>query len=148
MNQDSLASDIIPQREYLKRTSGYYLDTLDTGIRSSFSEEQLGAVRQLLDAAIPKPQPKLVDLRFGVDLLFTKYFVVLFVGRDYRQQKRTHFPERVSRLGNIIVASLLLIGLNLLISLFVLLLAYLVKSALDIDLIPNAHLADQLHKWQ
>ncbi len=146
MHKNSLKKEIINQPPYLARTPAYYLETLDPEVRSSFTAQQLESVSELLEAAIPKPAPKLVDLRFGVDLLLARFYVVLFVGKDRRQQARSHMPEPIARLGNVIAAVMLLIGLNLLISLFILLLAYLIKSAVGIDLSPDSHLADQLRK--
>jgi len=125
----------------------YYLATLDPEVRASFTAAQLGVVTRLLEAAIPQPTPKLVDLRFWVDLLVARFFVVLFVGRDRRRQGRTHVPGPLARTGNVIAATMLLLGLNLLISLFLLLLAYLVKSALGIDLLRDLHLLDFLKKF-
>lgn len=146
MDQQPLKKEIVNQPQYLARTSAYYLDLLDAEVRSSFTAPQLEAVRQLLEAAIPKPAPKLVDLRFGVDLLVSRFYIVLFVGKDRRQKSRLYLPEPMVRLGNAIAAVVLLIGLNLLISLFIVLLAYLVKSAIGIDLVPGSHLADHLQK--
>lgn len=128
------------------RTPDYYLQTLDPQIRAGFSPQQLEVIQYLLEAAIPKPSPKLVDLRFSVDLIISRFYVVLLLGKDRRSQKRAYLPEPVARLGNLVVAIMLLIGLNLVLSLFILLFAYLVKSALGIDLFPTEHLADQLRK--
>lgn len=146
MDQDSLKKEVINQPKYLARTPEYYLQMLEPEIRSSLTSAQVESVKRLLEAAIPQPAPKLVDLRFGVDLLISRFYVVLFVGKDRRQQKRSYWPEPIVRIGNAIAAIILLVGLNLLISLFIVLMAYLVKSAIGIDLSPDSHLADQLQK--
>lgn len=146
MDQNSLKKEVINQPQYLARTPAHYLEMLDPEIRLSFTPPQLESVEWLLDTAIPKPAPKLVDLRFGVDLLVSRFYIVLFVGKDRRQKSRSYLPEPMVRLGNAIAAIVLLVSLNLLISLFIVLLAYLVKSAIGIDLVPNGHLADQLQK--
>lgn len=143
-SSNSLQRETIEQPRYLSRTPEDYLQQLSPELRSSFSAEQLAAVRGLLAAAIPQPAPKLVDLRFGVDLIASRFYVVLFVGKDRRRQRRSYMPEPMVRLGNAIAAVILLLGLNLLISLVILLLAYLVKSAVGIDLFPDSHLADHL----
>ena len=83
----------------------------------------------------PPQRPKLVDLRFVVDLLFARYYVVLLVGRDQRSTPRK--LDGTSRLMNVMVAILLLLGLNVLVSSILLLLAYLLKSALGFDFFPG-----------
>ncbi|MEM9135951.1 MAG: hypothetical protein AAGB01_01185 [Cyanobacteria bacterium P01_F01_bin.42] len=80
-------------------------------------------------------RPKLIDLRFVVDLLLARYYVVLLVGRDQRSRPRK--VEGVNRVLNVIVAVLLLLGLNILLTSFLFLLAYLLKSAVGIDLLPG-----------
>ncbi|MEB3210803.1 MAG: hypothetical protein VKL39_05590, partial [Leptolyngbyaceae bacterium] len=94
----------------------------------------------------PKPSPKLVDLRFGIDLLVSRFYVVVFVGKDRRQRRRDYVPSPLARIGNVIVAIALLIGINVLISLGIFLLAYLAKSAIGINLFPDSHLSDQIQR--
>jgi len=130
---------------YIARTPEYYLQRLEPSVLGSFSPSQQQVIYDLLTSAIPRPAPKLVDLRFGVDLIFSQFYVVLFVGKDRRRQKRQYLPERVARWGNAIAAILLLMGLNLGITLILFMFAYLVKSAMGIDLTPG-HLADQLNR--
>ena len=137
-----------PLSRYASRsTSADYLQRIQPDILASFSPAQLEAVTTVLEAAIPKPSPKLVDLRFGVDLLISRFYVVLLVGKDRRKQSRPYLPKPVSRIGNTIAAVLLLLTINLLISLFIALFIYLVKSAIGIDLFPHSHLTDQIHKF-
>lgn len=147
MERPSLQTESVNQRSYITRTPEDYLQRLDPDLLASFDVEQLHAIRSLLAAAIPKPSPKIVDLRFGVDLVISRFYVVLFVGKDRRKQPRFYVSESVSRIGNAIAAVLMLLSLNLLISLFVLIFVYLIKSALGIDLFPQEHLLDQIHKF-
>lgn len=135
-----------PQSSHAARPPEYYLQTIDPEIRASFTPEQVAAIRHVLTIAIPKPAPKLVDLRFSVDLILSRFYVVLLVGKDRRKQNRSYLPEPVARLGNTLAAIVLLIGLNLLITLVLMLFVYLAKSAIGIDLFPSEHLADQLKK--
>lgn len=141
-----LRHESVSQSSYAARTPEYYLRTIDPEIRSSFTPKQMAAIQDILAIAIPKPAPKLVDLRFSVDLVFSRFYLVLFVGKDRRKQSRSYLPEPLVRLGNSIAALVLLIGLNLLISLVIVLLAYLIKSAIGIDFFPSEHLADQVEK--
>lgn len=120
---------------------------MSADVRASLDHHQLSEVRRLLAIAIPKPSPKIVDLRFTVDLIISRFYVVLFVGKDRRARKRQHRPNPFTRAGNYVAAVALLLSLNLLISLFVFMLAYLMKSAIGIDLFKDGHLIDQVQKF-
>ncbi|WP_287281264.1 hypothetical protein [Okeania sp. SIO2G5] len=116
--------------------------------RSSFSKDQLDCIRSLLRSAIPQPSPKLVDLRFDIDLLLSRFYVVLFVGKDRRRQRRSPVPRLLTRIGNVTIAIVLLIGINLLFSVCLFIFLYLVKSALSIDLFKGTHLIDQINRFR
>ena len=146
MTPDALQNAVDDRPQYLERTPEDYLETLAPELRSSFTEPQLEAVKQLLGAAIPKPAPKLVDLRFWVNFLAYRYYVVFLLGKDRRQRERPELAQPMARKGNAVTALMLLVGLNLLISLFILLIAYLIKSVIGYSLLPNPHLADQVHR--
>ena len=150
MNTRSSNDDVIAHPKYLKRTPGYYLETLAPAIRSGFTGPQLEAITALLAAAIPEATPKLVDVRFSIDLLLSRFYIVLLVGKDSRPQRRLPLPESIAKIANLLAVIVLLVLLNLLISLFIFLLAYLVKSALGIDLFSGPHLVDilrELWRW-
>lgn len=102
-------------------------------------------MRSLLSNAIPQPSPKIVDFRFVVDLIFSRFYIVLFVGKDRRNQQRKYVPRGAARVGNIVAAIVLLVGANLVISAFLVLVVYLIKSALGIDLTPG-HFSDWVKK--
>ncbi len=122
---------------YRERTPEYYLERLDPALRSSFTAPQLEAVKQLLGESIPKPAAKLVDLRFWVGLLAYRFYVVLFIGKDYRRRERDEVAEPLARKGNAMIALLLLIGLNFLVSVLVLLIAFAIKYAVGYSLLPH-----------
>jgi hypothetical protein len=130
--------------EYAARTADYYLQRIDTEVHDSLSPEQLAAVRMALESAIPKPSPKIVDLRVNVDLIVSRFYVVLFVGKDRRKQRRSYMSQGFTKFANWVAAIMMLMGLNLAISLFVFLVAYLIKSSLGINLF-SGHLSDYLH---
>lgn len=121
------------------------LSQLSPDIWESFTSEQQEAVYNLLAANVPKPSPKIIDLRFVVDLLISRFYVVVFVGKDRRSQKRRYIPNSVSRVGNWLMAVLLLLGLNVFVSVGVFLVLYLFKSGIGVDLFPT-HLSDQVNK--
>jgi len=129
--------------DYLSRSPDYYLDQLPPQIRDTLTPDQFAAFRALLDEAIPKPSPKIVDLRFAVDMLISRFYVVLFVGKDRRRQPRKYISKRLTRIGNIIAVIILLIAANLTISGLLIFSVYLLKSALNINVLPG-HLPELL----
>jgi hypothetical protein len=138
-DQDSLYD----QTEYSARTPDYYLNKMDLAVHDSFTPEQLAAVRNALQSAMPAPSPKIVDLRVNIDLIMSRFYIVLFVGKDRRKKKRKYSASGITVIANRIAAIGLLVGLNITISLFFFLVAYLLKSALGINLFAG-HLSDYL----
>lgn len=116
---------------------GTYLAQIDPAVQASLTPAQWAELERVINLAIPRPAPKLVDLRFTIDLLVSRYFIVLMVGKDRRRTPRPVPVSPLTQLGNWVVAVLLLLGFNLALSTAVLMLAYLVKSALGIDLLPG-----------
>lgn len=136
------------RHRYRQPTPDDYLALLDEETRTSFSTHQLDSIRMVLASAIPKPSPKLVDLRFDIDLLLARFYVVLFVGKDRRTKRRSPLPPVLIRIGNVAIAIAIVVGINLLSSMGLFLFLYLVKSALSIDLFPGIHLAEQLKRFR
>lgn len=131
--------------DYISRTPDYYLTKLASPIRESLTLEQLEAFHQILSEAIPKPSPKLVDLRFVIDLVVSRFYVVLFIGKDRRRKPRRYVPQVITRMGNTIAVAIILLGANLALSAFILLVVYLLKSALGVDLLPG-HFPDTIKR--
>ena len=123
------------------RTPESLVDCMSSAVRSSLTASQLDEIKRLVGMALPKPAPKIVDLRFNVDVLFARYFIVLWVGKDRRQETRSYPKSRLTIIANRIAVVLLLIGCNLAISGSVLLVLYLLKSSLGLNLLPG-HLRD------
>ncbi|MDC7224796.1 MAG: hypothetical protein PQJ60_13705 [Spirochaetales bacterium] len=86
-----------------------------------------------------------IDIRGIIPLFFRRYYFVILVGRDTRQETKKIEAERrykVRRVNNMVSAFLLLIPF-----LFILfLLLYYLKSALGINVLPEKHLGD-LSDW-
>ncbi|MFN5857747.1 MAG: hypothetical protein ACK456_17945 [Pseudanabaenaceae cyanobacterium] len=122
---------------YQMRTVEDYLELIPVDVRQTMTESQIEAVMQVIMVAIPKPAPKLVDLRFDVDLLLTRLFVVLMIGRDRRKTARRYAITPLNKFLNTCLAIILIIGLSFLISAAVVLVLYLIKSLLGIDLLPG-----------
>lgn len=130
---------------YRTRTPEYYLQQIEPSVLTSFSQEQLQAIINILTQAIPQPSPKIVDFRFNIDLILSRFYLVLFVGKDRRKRQRQYIPEGIARIGNAIAVVILLLGANLVISGVILLFAYLLKSAVGIDFFPG-HISDSVKK--
>lgn len=122
---------------YRSRTPEYYLARLSPEVDATLTPTQRQAVHTLLAEAIPRPAPKIVDLRFTVDLLLSRFYINLQVGTDRRKYKRHSLSEQTARLGNLVAALVLLVGTNLVISALIVLVVYLVKSLIGIDLMPG-----------
>ncbi|NJK30218.1 MAG: hypothetical protein HC851_11490 [Acaryochloris sp. RU_4_1] len=146
-----------------------YLDALDNSVLASLNSSQKLALQTLIDQTIQKhknqdlseaktnqnlrintqdpltqeKRSKLIDIRFVIDLIFSRFYVVLLVGKDVRKDQRSYPVTGITKIGNIIAATFLIIAINLLISAFLLLGLYLLKSALSIDLLPG-HFSDQV----
>ncbi|HZG37084.1 MAG TPA: hypothetical protein VEZ50_00260 [Nodosilinea sp.] len=118
-------------------TPATYLAQLDPAVQASFTPQQWAEVARVIELAIPKPAPKLIDLRFTIDLLISRYFIVLMVGKDRRRAPRNGPTSRLNQWGNWAAAVVLLLGFNLALSMSLLMLAYLLKAALGIDLLPG-----------
>lgn len=148
---------------------GDIFNQLDPSVLSSLDKSQIQAIQTFIDRAIKNDQnqrsvdtkinqnqlskdqvfsrkkrrSKLIDIRFVIDMIFSRFYVVLLVGKDIRKDQRSYPIAKVTRIGNVIAAIILIVTINLLISAFFLLGFYLLKSALNIDLMPG-HFSDQI----
>lgn len=144
MKRAIFRNEQVNSSDYHARTPSYYLEKIEPAILESFTFEQIQSIISVLDLAIAKPSPKLVDLRIVVDLIFSRFYVVLFVGKDRRKKQRQYRLSGVAKIGNVIAAIILLIGMNLVLSTFIFLTAYLLKAAIGIDFFSDMHLKDVL----
>jgi hypothetical protein len=131
------------QGEHTEIKVDYILKQINADVRESLTPEQMTEIRAMVKSSILQSSPKLVDLRVNVDLIFSRFYVVLFVGKERRKNPRAHTVSGITVITNKIAAIGLLVGLNLTVSVFIFLMAYLVKSALGINLFAQ-HLSDYL----
>jgi hypothetical protein len=117
------------------------LDVLD-----NLTPEQWTAIEKYVFNKKGEKQPKLVDIRFVIDLVVTRFYIVLLVGKDQRTQARNYPLSEFLKLGNIIAAILLLLGTNLVISACIVLVLYLTKAAFGFDFLPG-HINETLKSW-
>ena len=94
--------------DYSSHTPNDYLAKLAAPIRESLTPEQLDAFHQILSEALPRPSAKLVDLRFVIDLLVSRFYVVLFIGKDRRAKQRRYLPHMMTKIGNTIAIIIIL----------------------------------------
>jgi hypothetical protein len=120
--------------------------SIDPEILNNITPEQWTAIEKYVFSGKGRKQPKLVDIRFVIDLVVTRFYIVLLVGKDRRTQPRSYPLSRLMKLGNIVAAILLLLGANLVISACIVLVLYLTKSALGYDFIPG-HINESLKSW-
>lgn len=119
------------------------MQRFDPQTLDSFTPQQRDAISTVLsNLSRPARPPQLINFRFVVDLMLTRFYVVLLVGKDRRARQRS---TRLNRIGNIIAAALFLVVTNLVISAVILLSLYLTKSALGIDILPG-HFAQYLQE--
>jgi hypothetical protein len=131
---------------YNNRNADYYMGKIPLDILDKLTEEDKNSIKSTIDLAISRPSPKLIDLRFLVDLIVVRYFVVLLVGKDNRKKQREYSSSGITKFANLVVAILLVIAMSLLISAVTILVAYLIKSALGIDLF-SGHITEVFSKF-
>ncbi|UAW99484.1 3-phosphoshikimate 1-carboxyvinyltransferase [Halopseudomonas nanhaiensis] len=107
-------------------------ERLPSEVRESFSEQQLQALKVAFGARRWGKHP--VDLRGTLDLWRWRYYFVLLIGRNRRELTRRE--QRISR----VMGALSLVGFLLFSVLVGLLVLYVLKSALGINLMPNTSL--------
>jgi hypothetical protein len=135
-----LAKKLQPSPEDRGPVAEKILQRLDPEILNSLTAKQIEAIATLLSQITlgsSAQRPKVIDIRFVVDLIVTRFYLVLLVGKDQRQRKRSRRLTGITKIGNAIAAVLLLVAANLVISAIIGLSAYLIKSALGIDLLPG-----------
>lgn len=144
MKSSRIYRDTMNQTPYHTKTADDYMQEMKPDIVSSLSSEQLDEIKVLINRAIPKPSPKIVDLRFNIDLLISRFYVVLFVGKENRRVRRRYQVRGITKVGNFIIAIFLLISLNLLVSLFIVMSLYLLKVTAGVDFFHQGHLIDHI----
>ncbi|MBD2187207.1 hypothetical protein [Pseudanabaena mucicola] len=132
-------------RGYTSRDADYYMHQIPLETLEKLSNDERDQLKSIFRNALPNTTPKIIDLRFVVDLVFTRYFVVLMIGKDRRKQQRHYEVNGVTRIANIIGAVLLIMAMSLLISAVTFLLLYLLKSSVGIDIF-SGHITEVLFK--
>jgi predicted secreted protein len=132
-------------KKYNDKDADYYMHQIPLQLLEKLNESEREHIKSVIYTAIPRSSPKLIDLKFVVDLIFIRYFVVLLIGKDRRKQQRENQVSGIAKFANIIAAILLIVAMSLLVSAVTLLILYLIKSALGIDLF-KGHITNVLFK--
>jgi len=139
----SNSNDQSPGRRSGLRSPEHYMQQLAPETLAVLSPEQQADVRRVIAEALPSPAPKVLDVRFGINLLFARYFVVFFMGKERRRNSRDRQLSWMNRWVNGAIAVALVLSMNLFVTLSLAILLYLIKSAVGIDLFPDSHLSDR-----
>lgn len=102
---------------------------------------------QAIEEAISKNAPNHnhpVDMRGTLSLFFIRFYFVLLIGRDRRSYSRNKEMRRRQKAGSLGWAMMIYIVICA-IAPVILLLLYLIKSGLGIDLFPEHHLSDLIN---
>ena len=126
------------QRVYEEPEFCEVLELVPLDVRRSLTFEQRSAISQALKQSKRKHA---VDIRLTIPLLFTQFYVVLFMGKDLRRATQEKMLNRRGEVGRWGIASIL--GIGALVFIAALLVAgYVAKSKAGIDLMPNSHASD------
>ncbi|WP_122036537.1 hypothetical protein [Aliivibrio sp. EL58] len=108
----------------------HFYSSLDENVIDSLSEEQKKSIERAIIATGLGSNNR-VDIRKSISIFNKRYFFVLLLGRDYRQQLRKESPFALFMLTLLIAMGVLgILGL----AVFAL---YLIKSAMGIDIFHN-----------
>jgi len=113
-------------------------------VREQFTDEQTEALLKVLLKQHAQAR-HIIDARFTIPLYFTRYYVVLLLGKDRRTHVGKTMVERRDKGGlftRIAFTSLLVINGSFMLLLLGLLSAYVIKFTLGINIFPDKHLWD------
>ncbi len=105
------------------------LTKIPDGFDINFNDNQLQGLKIALANRTWRSHP--IDFRNSIGLLTWRYYFVFIAGRDFRTSRKQSRP--LFKFTEAIFLSLLLIFIGL----FGILIVYLIKSALGIDIFPN-----------
>lgn len=124
----------------------HVIERIDPKVRASLTPAQLSAIKEAIAASRPlKKHP--IDIRGIIPVFFARYYFVFLSGRDRRvNTKRIEEKRRwlTSLSGGL---TLFILGVAPLILILVLLL-YLIKCTIGINIMTETHLKDLLTFWK
>ncbi len=124
----------------------HVMERIDPKVRASLTPAQLSAIKEAISASRPlKNHP--IDIRGIIPVFFVRYYFVFLSGRDRRSSTRRLEKKRqwlTSLSGGLM---LFFLGLAPLILILVLVL-YLIKCTMGINIMTETHLKDLLTFWK
>lgn len=102
---------------------------LPEDLQDSFTDDQLAALKLIFARQSWREHP--IDFRNSIGMLNWRYYFVFIAGRDFRTSRVIDRPIMKKIEAVFLTVMIIFMGL------FGILVAYLIKSALGIDLIPN-----------
>jgi len=114
-----------------------FFSRIPADVAATFSDAQVDAVKRAFGARSWGAHS--IDLRFSVPLPWRRYYVVLLVGKERRDPERLRL-ERLLYPLNLLTSAFAFIAFLSVIAVPLLALAYLLKTALGIDLLPDGGL--------
>jgi hypothetical protein len=121
------------------------MERIDPKVRASLTPAQLSAIKEAVSGSRSSKKHS-IDIRGVIPFFLVRYYFVILSGRDRRlHTKRIEEKRRwlTSLSGGLM---LFILGAAPLI-LILLLLLYLIKCALGINIMPDMHLKDLLTFW-
>ena len=124
----------------------HVMERIDPKVRASLTPAQLSAIKEAISASRPlKNHP--IDIRGIIPVFFVRYYFVFLSGRDRRSSTR-RLEEKRQWLTSLSGALMLFfLGVAPLILILVLVL-YLIKCTMGINIMTETHLKDLLTFWQ
>lgn len=111
-----------------------FFDRIPKDVAATFTDAQLDAVKRAFGARSWGAHS--IDLRFSLPLPWRRFYVVFLIGKERRDPGRLRL-ERVLRPLNVASFAFAVVAFVSLVSLPVLVLFYLLKTALGVDLISD-----------
>lgn len=113
---------------------------LPSGVRDTLTQTQLDAIS---DALIPDPPSHVIDYRVSIPFFGRRFYITLLAGRERRSLARLAKEAQIRAKHIAIFYSAVLLMLGCVSIIGFILLGYVVKSALDIDLMDGPSILHQ-----
>lgn len=134
--------------ESAKIYADFTLSRINPKIKSTLSHEQLSELRRALIAQSESSRHA-IDLRFTVNLLFSRYYFVLLGGKDRRRRtienNQIRKEKAKEKILTFVMSSTIVVGV-IYFSIYSIKFLYQVKRDMGIDLFENLHAEDILQK--
>ncbi|MFK5985966.1 MAG: hypothetical protein QM479_11155 [Pseudomonadota bacterium] len=118
----------------------FVINQISPEIKKSLTAIQLNEIKSAIAASTPLKKHS-VDIRGVIPLFFTRFYFVFLLGRDKRLKTKKAELNRRNE-GDILVSILLFAFFTLPLLFFLILVIYITKTELNIDLFSEFHFLD------